>query len=162
MEFKKKAFSVLFCFSLFFPFNGFTQQSYKTGLGLRGGYPSGLTVKHFIDGSSAVEGVLSFGSWGLGFTALYQIHVPIKDAPGFNWYYGGGAHVGIAKASGGNPFSRTEDQKLFLGVDGIFGAEYVFPDIPISLSLDLSPIVSIMPELYPWFNAGLSLRYTLR
>jgi hypothetical protein len=162
MKIQRFVFVFLFITSLFLSLNGFSQQTYKTAIGLRGGYPSGITAKHFIKGSSALEGVLSFGGWGFGFTGLYQIHVPITEAPGFNWYYGGGTHIGFAKAANSNPFLKDKEQKLFLGVDGVFGAEYVFPDVPISISLDITPMVSLLPEIYPWFNAGISVRYVLK
>lgn len=139
------------------------QQKYKTGLGLRGGYPSGVTGKHFISSSSAIEGIVSFGGWGgFGVTGLYQIHNPIPDAPGFTWYYGGGAHLATANSDRTNPWSGSAGGKLFLGVDGIVGAEYVFAEAPISLSLDVLPILNIVEDIGVWFNAGFSIRYTFK
>jgi hypothetical protein len=138
------------------------QQTYKTGLGLRGGYPSGITAKHFISGTNAIEGVLSFGWGGFGITGLYQIHNQIPDAPGFKWYYGGGAHLGTSNAAKGNPWSGTTGSKVFIGVDGVLGAEYVFAEAPISISLDVLPILNIVEDLGVWFNAGLSVRYTFK
>jgi hypothetical protein len=138
------------------------QQTYKTGLGLRGGYPSGITVKHFVSGTNAIEGVLSFGWGGFGVTGLYQIHNQIPDAPGFKWYYGGGAHVGTSQATRHNPWSGTTGSKIFLGVDGVVGAEYVFAEVPISLSLDILPILNIVENVGVWVNAGLSIRYTFK
>ncbi len=138
------------------------QQTYKTGLGLRGGYPSGITAKHFLNNTSAVEGVLSFGWGGFGITGLYQLHNPIPDLPGFNWYYGGGAHLATAKENEGNPWTGNPEGKIFLGVDGVIGAEYVFNEAPISIGLDVLPILNIVSELDIWFNAGLSIRYTFK
>ncbi|PKP39095.1 MAG: hypothetical protein CVT98_03335 [Bacteroidetes bacterium HGW-Bacteroidetes-15] len=139
------------------------QQKYKTALGLRGGYPSGVTGKHFISNTNAIEGIVTFGGWGgFGVTGLYQIHNPIPDAPGFNWYYGGGAHIATAVADKANPWSNSTGGKLFLGVDGILGAEYVFEEAPISLSLDVLPILNIVEDIGVWFNAGFSIRYTFK
>lgn len=139
------------------------QQKYKTGLGLRGGYPSGITGKHFISNTSAIEGIVSFGGWGgFGVTALYQLHNQIPDAPGFNWYYGAGAHLATANVDKTNPWSGSDGGKLFLGVDGILGAEYVFAEAPISLSLDVLPILNIVEDIGVWFNAGFSIRYTFK
>jgi hypothetical protein len=47
-------------------------QDYRTSLGLRAGIPYGLTVKHFLSKTNAVEGTLA-SSWG-GFviTGLYE------------------------------------------------------------------------------------------
>jgi hypothetical protein len=138
------------------------QQTYKSGLGLRGGYPSGITGKHFISNVSAIEGIVSFGWGGFGVTGLYQLHNPIPDAPGFAWYYGAGAHIATANADKVNPWTGGSGGKLFLGVDGIIGAEYVFAEAPISLSLDVLPILNIVEDIGVWFNAGFSIRYTFK
>jgi len=47
-------------------------QDYKTSVGLRAGLPYGLTAKHFLSKTNAVEGILA-SSWG-GFviTGLYE------------------------------------------------------------------------------------------
>lgn len=137
-------------------------QDYKTGLGLRGGYPSGVTVKHFFAQKSAVEGILSFGWGGIGVTGLYQLHNPIPDTPGLKWFYGFGAHFATANADKKNPFENTYGSKLFLGADGIIGIEYTFKDAPICLGLDVLPILNIIESPGLWFNAGLSIRYTFK
>lgn len=145
-----------------FTLTTFGQQTYKMGVGLRGGYPSGITGKYFIGGPSAIEGIVSFGWGGFGVTGLYQLHNQIPDAPGFTWYYGLGGHLATANVDKGNPWTGNPGGKLFIGVDGVIGAEYVFADAPISLSLDILPILNIVEELGVWFNAGLSIRYTFK
>jgi len=137
-------------------------QDYKTGIGLRGGYPSGVTVKHFFAQKSAVEGVLSFGWGGIGITGLYQLHNQIPDAPGLKWYYGFGAHFATADADKSNPFENNYGSTVFLGADGVIGLEYTFKDAPISLNLDVLPILNIIESPGIWFNAGLAIRYTFK
>jgi hypothetical protein len=138
------------------------QQTYNTGLGLRGGYPSGITLKQFLSKNTAAEGVLSFGWGGFGVTGLYQIHNIIPEAPGFTWYYGGGGHIATAKTDRNSPFSGGIGGELYLGLDGILGVEYVFADAPLSISVDILPILNIINEVGVWFNTGLSLRYTFK
>ena len=138
------------------------QSDYKTGIGLRGGYPSGITLKHFISGNAAIEGVLS-GGWGsIGVTGLYQIHKNFPDVPNLKWYYGGGAHLAITNANRVNPWTGTSGGTLQMGLDGVVGLEYVIPDIPISLSIDLLPIVNVFQDIGVWYNAGISVRYTIK
>jgi hypothetical protein len=37
------------------------QSNYKTGIGIRGGgYENGLTIKHFTNSSTAIEGIIGF------------------------------------------------------------------------------------------------------
>ena len=137
----------------------FAQQSYKTGVGLRGGYPSGITIKHFVTKRTAMEGILSVG-WGYyGITGLYQIHQPIPDLPDFTWYYGIGGHLAASQSDKQTPWASGSGGEMYIGVDGVIGAEFVFPDAPISISLDVLPILNIIEDPGVWFNAGLSVRY---
>jgi hypothetical protein len=40
-------------------------QDYNTGIGLRGGFYNGLTIKHFISTKSAVEGIIAGSMEGI-------------------------------------------------------------------------------------------------
>ncbi|MDX9769016.1 MAG: hypothetical protein RBT19_01545 [Tenuifilaceae bacterium] len=159
---KAKHFLAIFFVLTLFSAEAKAQHTYNTGVGLRGGYPSGVTVKQFLTSNTAAEGIVSFGWGGIGITGLYQIHNRIPDAPGFEWYYGGGAHLATAKADDNSPFAGSMGGELFLGVDGIIGVEYVFESAPISLSLDILPILNIVNDIGVWFNSGLSIRYTFK
>lgn len=143
-------------------FSSFAQQKYHTAVGLRGGYPSGVTVKQFLSGNSAAEGILSFGWGGIGVTGLYQLHNPVPDLPGLVWFYGGGAHFATAKSDKNSPFAGGMGGEVYLGVDGIVGLEYVFAEAPISVSLDILPILNLVTDVGVWFNTGLSIRYTFK
>jgi hypothetical protein len=159
----KKTFLLVLFFLLMYISCSFAQHNYKTGIGLRGGSPSGITGKHFMSNSTAVEGIVSFGWWGgFGVTGLFQIHNPIPNAQGFKWYYGAGAHLATSNADKQSPWSGASGSKLFLGVDGVIGAEYVFADAPVSVSVDILPILNLIETIDVWFNAGLSIRYTLK
>lgn len=140
----------------------FAQHSYKTGIGLRGGYPSGVSVNHFIAKSKAVEGILSFGWGGFGITGLYKLHNQFPEIEGVKWYYGLGAHLATANDKKRNPWSSSTGGKIFIGADAILGAEYVFAKHPFSVSLDILPILNIVEDTYLWFNAGVSIRYTIK
>lgn len=140
--------------------NSVYSQNYKTALGLRGGLPSGITVKHFFAQKSAIEGIVSFGWGGIGVTGLYEIHNAIPDASGLDWYYGFGAHIATANSDKDNPFESGSGSAFFLGADGIIGLEYTFKEAPINLSVDIIPIFNIIESPGIWFNGGISIRYT--
>ena len=71
-------------------------QDYTTGIGLRGGFSQGITVKHFISDVSAFEGLLSTKYRGFDVTALYELHrYDVFGKDRLNWYYGAGAHLGL-------------------------------------------------------------------
>lgn len=112
-------------------------QDYNWAIGARlGGETSGLSVKYNLDGVNALEGVLSIPYRG-GFNVLgmYERNIPVI-APGFNFYYGGGAHLGSWK--------RDHKSEFVLGVDGIVGLEYKISEVPLAISLDYKPALNII------------------
>lgn len=123
---------------------------YRTAIGLRGGFTSGLTVKQFVSGRDAVEGIFSAWPYDVSITGLYERHVPAGRAPGLNFYYGGGAHLRF--------FTFYNSEYYFykgryyvvygadgrgggIGIDGVLGLEYKIPAAPIAFSLDFKPFV---------------------
>lgn len=151
---------------------------YKTGIGLRLGYEAGLTVKHFV-GKNAIEGILSRG-WGYGgfrLTGLYEFQNPIASTPGLDWYVGFGAHIG---AYNGNYYgysaynggyydkhgnwhpSGYRQTYMVLGIDGILGLEYTFPDAPLNISLDIKPYVDLIGYGSHFIDGALSVRYAIK
>ncbi|MFW5724866.1 MAG: hypothetical protein ACOCX0_00360, partial [Bacteroidota bacterium] len=63
-------------------------QDYRTGIGVRGGWFSGLSIKHFISETDALEGVLATHYRGVMIAGMYQKHTLAFETPGMNWYYG--------------------------------------------------------------------------
>ncbi len=120
-------------FSAFLLFMAYTMvlnaQDYKTAIGLRGGTQSGLTVKHFLSEVNAVEGIVATRWGGFYATGIYERIGPYFDAPGFQWYYGLGAHIGFI--DGDNSRFEDNDRHTLAGVDFIFGLEYKFENAPI-------------------------------
>lgn len=127
--------------------------SYQTALGVKLLDGGGLSIKHFVNGNNALEGIGYL--WGNGFriTGLYEIHGDINGADGLKWYIGPGAHVGFYNAKNGNG--------SFVGVDGVLGLDYKFSGAPINLSLDWQPSFEFGTGrgfIGTW--GGLGIRYT--
>lgn len=134
-------------------------QSYKTGVGLRGGLSGGVTIKHFVSSNTAIEGIVSSRWRGVNLTGLYEIHAQAFDVEGFNWYYGFGGHIGFWD---GKYASWGHDDKSYsvVGLDGILGLEYKIPDIPISLSADWKPMINVFGHTGLWTDGGaISIKY---
>lgn len=134
-------------------------QDYKTSVGLRAGLPYGLTVKHFLNKTDALEGLLA-SSWG-GFvvTGFYENEHWTGQYPGLNWYWGVGGHAGFWDA-GRNPNLDQTYVGSVIGVDGIIGLEYTFDEIPLNLSLDLLPTINLIGSTgWGGINGALSVRY---
>jgi hypothetical protein len=132
-------------------------QDYKTGIGLRGGLPYGLTVKHFVAGNSAIEGILASRWEGFNFTGLYEIHSNIF-IPRLNLYCGLGGHVGAY--DGNNKRYNDDDSHAILGIDGILGIEYNFIGAPLGLGVDWKPAVDLIGATKFWGDElAFSIRY---
>lgn len=156
------------------------QPGYKTGIGLRAGLEGGLTIKHFIKGNKAIEGILSRG-WGYGgvrLTGLFEIQKPFPAAKGLSWFYGFGAHIGFFNGNyygyyghlGGGYYDKHgvwhpngyQNYYPAVGIDGILGLEYQFAEIPITMGLDIKPYFDIIGRGNHFGDGAFSIRYILK
>ncbi len=134
-------------------------QDYRTGIGLRAGLPYGLTVKHFLNQTNAVEGILASRWGGFVVTGLYEKEYWTGEYPGLNWFWGAGAHIGFWDA-GYNPNINATYTGSVIGIDAILGLEYTFDDIPLNLSLDLLPSLNLIGSTgWGGINGAISIRY---
>lgn len=139
--------------------------NYQFALGLKfGGYENGISGKYFMNSSTSLEGILGFRSHGLVFTGLYELNQQAFSLEGFKFYYGFGAHVGAVgsgvykRFGGANEFYNSG--QVLLGADGVIGLEYVIPNSPIAISLDLNPRVEIATGPFFDIGPGLGVKYT--
>jgi len=146
--------------------NKLRAQSYTNGIGLRGGFESGVTFKHFIDESKALE-FIGFSRWkGWGIIGMMELHANAFGVDGLNWFYGGGVHVGQFSYWGNNHDhghnhldEHIHGNELAIGVDPIVGIEYHIGSIPITISVDIKPVVNIISSMYIQSGGGISIRY---
>ena len=137
-----------------------TAQDYTTGIGVRGGFSNGLTIKHFISERAAIEGIISSRWKGFNITGLYEIHQQAFDVAHLNWYYGAGGHIGFWKGRDVSWGDNRDDDYTVIGIDGILGIEYNFQEIPINISLDWKPTMNIIGYSGFWGDEGaFSVRY---
>lgn len=133
-------------------------QEYKTGIGLRAGFSSGLSIKHFESNKAAFEGLLTTRWQGFDITGLYEIHGQAFDVEHLNWYYGGGAHLGFYN---GNYVSWGTNGNAYtvVGIDGILGIEYTFSELPINIGIDWKPALNLIGYAGLWSEGAISVRY---
>lgn len=140
---------------------------YQAAAGLKfGGYENGIAGKYFLNEGTAIEGVLGFRSHGVVVTGLYEIHQTAFNVKDLKFYYGGGAHVGgvgsgTYKRYNGDDYNY-HNSTVLLGADGVIGLEYVIPDSPIGISLDLNPRVELATGPFFDIAPGLGLKYTFK
>lgn len=153
---------------------------YTTSIGLRGGYTSGVSIKHFVKSNAAVEVVLGSRWHGYSLTALYEVHKGnALGIPGMSWEYGIGARAGFYdgryyyKYNRGNckdPYNPKcysyynyhNPNLTALGLVGIGGLEYQFKEIPFTVSLDLIPVFYINHWNRGFMDGSVSLRYIIK
>lgn len=153
-------------------------QDYKTSLGLRIGWGYGFTVKHFLSEKIAIEGIAStryfgkaklgksgyFGhsSRGVNITGLVEWHFPIGDIAGFQWFVGGGAHIGIWRGDNDHP-NYPEDRNYFVvGLDAIGGVQYTLPKKPWTFQVDIKPVINLVSGVNIWADEiGITARYVI-
>jgi hypothetical protein len=142
-------------------------QDYKMAAGLKfGGFENGISGKYFIDANTAIEGLLGFRNSGLVVTGLYEIHQQAFNVPALKFYYGFGGHIGSVgqgtyRTFNGNDRIYTKPQ-LLLGGDGVVGLEYIIPESPIAVSLDLNPRVELVTGPYFDLAPGLGIKYVFK
>jgi hypothetical protein len=160
---KKKLQLIILFIGILFISGSVKAQSYQTALGLRfGGLTSGLTIKHFISTTSALEGIVSLGNQSFIVTGLYEMHSSVDNSKDFKFYYGAGGHVGFFQDGGSYYYNhgRLYTSTAVVGVDGILGLEYKFRNAPINVSMDLKPFVDFFNGGFVYFDGGISVRYT--
>jgi hypothetical protein len=132
-------------------------QSYKTAIGLKGGYPGygSLNAKHFISATNALEASVGTGRYGLWLQGLYewQHDLPTK---GLEWYVGVGPNIGIQSSA------LSNGSTFYFSGSGLLGIEYTFDKIPLNIALDSGPVIQLLPVFGFGWGGGLAARYTLK
>lgn len=154
--------------------------SYTTSIGIRGGFTSGISLKHFIKSDAALEFVVGSRWRGLSISGLYEWHKRNAfDVPELTWQYGVGARIGFYRGryyygstagncqDPNNPkcYNYWNDNRNLtaFGVVGIGGLEYKFNEVPFTVSLDLMPYIYFNHwEGGNFIDGSLSIRYILK
>jgi hypothetical protein len=117
--------------------------------------------------TTAIEGVIGLRSpHGLVVTGLYELNVPIAKIEGFRFYYGFGAHLGAVGAGYYKRFNGDNElytsNQILIGADGVAGVEYVIPQSPIVVSLDLNPRLELATGPFFDIAPGLGVKYCFK
>jgi hypothetical protein len=133
----------------------YQQESKKLGLGIIIGAPTGFSMKYWNTGSTAIQGFLGGGYRGVAIGADYVYHTDAFQNRNAPFYYGPGLFFG--QAGIGAP--RYERNTLALGVRGVFGVDYIFPDHPFSIALELGPAMLLTPSINMGIELGVAFRF---
>jgi hypothetical protein len=148
-------------------------QPYQTAVGMRLGYPTAISAKHFLSESKAVEAYVGtrgyYGYRWVNVSAAFLHHQPLEldGVEDVSWYVGAGASA-FFWSEYGNRYTRSQYSATSLGIQGYLGAEYLLDqwDIPLAITVDWVPTVFLGRRGYlGGFRAGygtLGLRYILK
>ncbi len=143
--------------------------TYKTAIGFRIGETSGLTIKHFMNTSSAVEGIVGVWSDAISLTCLYEKQAN-AGVSGLSWYYGAGGHLFFE--SGSNRYYYHDQYYYYrnyyandgagIGIDGMVGLEYKIRPIPFAIDFDVKPFIEVNTSgtLYYSIDPGFGIKFT--
>ncbi len=134
-------------------------QDYLNSVGARLGLSQGITLKHFVSRTDAVEGLLTARWAGFSITGLYERQMGAFDVERLYFYYGAGAHLGVWNGKI-NPWFDDRSGHTVIGIDGILGLEYVFNQIPFNISVDWKPGFNLIGYTGFWGDElALSFRF---
>jgi hypothetical protein len=144
-------------------------QNYTRETGIRAGDNISGTYRMYIKDDQAFEGMFFLGRHGATFTILKEHFQPVLGQISENLFfeYGYGAHAGFRYQDHYTVLQRTYDMGDFrttpvLGLDGLVGLEYRFPDLPFLISLDVKPYFEYSTiQIFSLYlkSIGISIKY---
>jgi hypothetical protein len=144
-------------------------QNYTRDVGVRVGDYFSATGRQFIEEDEALEVMFMIGRRGMTVTLMKEHFQPalrhISDHLYFQ--YGYGAHLGFRYTDHYKILNRTyqlEDYRFspLLGIDGMVGLEYRFPDFPFTIGLDVKPYFEYSTiQIFSLYlqSVGLAVKY---
>jgi len=144
-------------------------QNYTRDAGIRLGDYFSATYRQFLEEDRAVEGILFIGRRGATVTLLKEYFQPALGQISEHLYfqYGYGAHLGFRYTDQYKVLNRTYELEAYqftplLGINGIIGIEYRFPDFPFVVGVDWKPYFEYSTiQIFSIYlqSAGISIKY---
>jgi hypothetical protein len=144
-------------------------QNYTRDAGIRVGDYFSATYRMFIEEDQAFEGMFFIGRHGATFTILKEQFIPAlgQISENLRFEFGYGAHVGFRYTDHYKVLNRTYDlgdyrMSPLLGIDGLVGIEYRFPDLPVVMSIDIKPYFEYSTiQIFDLYlqSIGISIKY---
>ncbi|HXL55005.1 MAG TPA: hypothetical protein VN958_02030, partial [Chitinophagaceae bacterium] len=134
------------------------QSTYHQAIGIK--FPGGFSVtyKQFVTASNNLEAQATIWNKGFRLSGLYEFNFYSFDkVDGLAWFLGPGVHLGFWK----DQYQKDYDSKADFGIDGIIGLDYKFRDVPVNVSIDWQPAVTLVGSAgFTPSYGGIGVRYT--
>jgi len=127
------------------------------GVGLIVGEPTGVSMKYWLDNSTAIDAALavslSDNNNPFQFHADYLVHSKRSITPSelkgrFPWYYGIGGRI-------------KNSHETEVGVRVPVGITYLFADTPTDLFAEIAPVLDVAPTVRLGLNGAAGIRFYL-
>jgi hypothetical protein len=131
--------------------SGFSQYQ-GIGLGIILGEPTGITAKHWLDRTTAIDAAVA---WSFVDGGAFHIHADYLlhnfnlisvESGKLPFYYGIGGRI-----------KTLSDVNL--GVRVPLGLSYIFTDVPVDIFLEIVPLLDLIPKTNFRLNAAIGSRY---
>ncbi len=175
--FKRSASLLLLSFCMLFGSAQAAAPHGNTGLGIVLGDPTGITVKHWMDSRSAIDGGLAYAL--SDFVLIYGDYLYH-----FNIHPGGGGkdaefkrflsdlrpYIGVGGLLLASTRATRTQKALYVDTTGTssslglglripLGLEWIPSGPPIGVFLELAPGIGIIPGTFAMLNAGIGVRF---
>jgi hypothetical protein len=128
------------------------------GLGIVVGEPTGLSWKLWTSRNRALDGAVA---WAFGGNGYLRAHVDYLWHD-FHMIKAEKGQMPLYLGMGGTIWSGNRERyahNINLGLRGVIGMEYIFPEAPIDIFLELAPTFGLAPETGVDIEGGLGLRF---
>lgn len=134
---------LLLTFSLLV-FAGAKAQISDHAIGLRFGWGGGLSYQMKLDKNNRLElnGAMNFGGAYSTLRLTGAYHWVFQMSGPWQFYVGPAASAGSLKLE--NNYAGKGDNGLFVSIGGQIGVDYTFENVPILLSVDVLPMISVV------------------
>ncbi len=138
-----------------------------TSAGIIVGEPTGLSLKHWVAPTRAVDAAVAWSFSGRNSLHLHADHLwhnfealePNELAGRFPVYVGLGARVRFHER---RRTRRRSDDDVQVGIRFPLGLEYHFAEAPVEIFGELVPILNVVPDSDFDLNAAVGIRYRFR
>ena len=132
--------------------------TYRQAIGIK--FPGGFSVtyKKFVTQSNNLEAQVTAWNKGFRMSGLYEFNFySFNNVEGLAWFVGSGVHLGFWK----DQYQKDYNSKADFGIDGIIGLDYKFRGVPINVSLDWEPSITLVGTAgFTPSYGGFAVRYT--
>jgi hypothetical protein len=137
------------------------------GLGAILGSPTGISGKYNLDNERAIDGTISYGSHELVLYGDYLKHYPGLFGKQNEFIASLRPYVGVGPMfvfSDGDKdhshkYTDDDDDSFAFGGRIPLGVEWLSKEIPLGVSLELAPGITVLPGTDAFVQGGLAIRY---